>query len=116
MAKLASDPPAVQDTATRTDAKGIGPWPYVAAAAGPLADLGTSLDAFSRGAVESNPVFGGAHPEKALIATKAAQAVLYPLLMRQLVKSGHPDVAKWLGYSMGGMGAGLAAHNAMVAR
>lgn len=81
--------------------------PTVAAIAGQAADAGSSLYNFRRGFGESN--FGG---NKGLaLGAKAAIGLGIPLLMRELAKEGHPQIAKWLGYGTGVAGAIPAAIN-----
>jgi hypothetical protein len=116
MASLRGEEPQQQTQAAPPKDTHVGAWPYVAAVAGPMADLGTTLDAFSRGAVEGNSIYGSERPTTPLMISKAAQAILVPLLMHKLASGGHPGAAKALGYITGGMGAGLAAHNLTVNR
>lgn len=113
LALLAQEPPQ-QVPPRATNADRVGPAPYLAAVGGTLADLGTTLDARSRGAREANPLAGS--DTGSIIAVKGAEAVLMPLLMRYLAKQGHPTAAKALGYITGGIGGASAIHNAQVAR
>lgn len=92
--------------------KGIGWGPYAALAGGEAADILSTLHAKAHGAHESNPILGDFGP--GAIALKAGMAVPMAVLMRQLDKSGHDKLAKFLGYGSGaGLGA-VAARNMMV--
>lgn len=109
---LRNEPPAQTQAISAPDH--VGPWPYVAAIAGPVADAATTLDAFSRGGVEGNALLG--QHRAAMLGTKAAQAILVPLLMKKLADDGHGTAAKTLGYLTGGISGSIAAHNATVNR
>lgn len=97
---------------------GIGPWPYMAMAAGNGADAITTLRAITSGrGKEGNPMM----PKGAvgIGLAKAAGTVTLALLMRKLAKShkkSDRDVAKALGYIDAGLMAGLAIRNEAVTR
>lgn len=93
--------------------RAIGILPYVAAVSGQVADGISTLHAFKHGAVEQNPLIG--QSPGMLMGVKAAGAVGIPLLMKKIADSGHPKIAKALGYALGGAGALVAGHNYRVA-
>lgn len=110
-----ADPAALTQDAPVQPAKtsGMGPWPYVASAAGDGLDLLTTAQALSRGGRETNPVLGSSL--KTIAPLKAAGSVGFLFVLRQLAKS-HPKIAAAMGYGNGiGKGA-IAVHNARVAR
>lgn len=91
-------------------------WPaYAAMVGGNAADLWTTHDAFSRGAVEGNGILNG-HPITILTLSKLSCVLAIGLVMRRLERHGHPRVAKFLGYIDGGVTSAVAWHNARVQR
>mgnify|MGYP001603554268 CR=1 FL=1 len=110
-----ADPAALSQDAPVQPAKksGMGPWPYVASAAGDGLDLWSTAASLSRGGREANPLLGSSL--KTIVPLKAAGSVGFLLALRQVAKH-HPTLAKWLGYGNGiGKGA-IALHNHRVAR
>lgn len=101
-----ADPKADPDGAVQApaDAKGIGPWPYLAAAGGQALDGASSVRNFGRGYGEGNPLYGTGQPAGRLLATKAGISVATMLLMKAIAKK-NPAAAKALGYGVGAAGA-----------
>jgi hypothetical protein len=93
----------------------VGPAPYVVMVAGNVADLWTTQQAFSRGAIEGNGLIGG-RPIVKLALMKMSFTCAMALAMRTLTAHGHPRIATVLGYVDGGITFGVAAHNHRVAR
>lgn len=94
--------------------KGIGPLPYLAMLGGEVADVGTTVAAKRRGAVEANPTLGSFGPVG--MGAKAGSALLIALLMRKLAGDGHPTLAKSLGYGVGAGLTGVAIRNSQVGK
>jgi hypothetical protein len=89
--------------------------PILATIAGNLADGGSTMWALKQpGTREVNPLLG--QNPAAIFGLKAAITVPQILLEKYLANHGHPKAAKILGYTLGGLGAGLAAHNIAVGR
>ena len=91
---------------------GVGVGPYAALAGGQIADILSTLHAKQNGGVEGNPLLGEFGAKD--IALKGAMSLPMVLLMRHLGKSGHPTLAKALGYGAGAALGGVAAHNMTV--
>ena len=108
----------VQDVAGAAPAKkkkGIGPWPYVAMAAGQGADAASTVYALSQpNTYEANPVMAGLGPA-GIAATKIGVSALIGYAIHQLSQK-HPDMAQWLGYVIGAGTGALAANNVRIAR
>lgn len=77
--------------------------PYVAMISGNVADLVTTKNAFDRGAVEGNPLtgFSGQQRIAPLLAEKVVATALEAYMMHALERSGHPRIAKVMGYAAG---------------
>jgi hypothetical protein len=83
---------------------------------GQAADVLSTLAALHRsGAQEGNPVYGHNPSQARVIATKAAMAVPTGLLLDKMYNA-HPLVAMLAALGIGGVGMGLAAHNAKAGR
>jgi hypothetical protein len=109
MRKLTEEPAAETAEAPRRP-QGIGMGPYAALAGGSLADGISTVAALKRpGTVEANPLLKGGTAEMAAVKGGSTAALLWA--MRELVKNGHPKVAKAIGYGGGAVLGGLAAHN-----
>lgn len=87
---------------------GAGLAPYLALFAGQGADAASTAYNFSRGYKESNPMYGSDPSLAKILAVKAGMAGGLGLLIHHLASSGHPDVAKILGY-IGGVGGAIPA-------
>ena len=98
----------------KAESQGVGVGPYAALLGGEAADIGTTLAAKKRGAVESNPLLGDFGP--AAIAGKVGTAAAMALAMRYLANHGHPTLAKALGYGSGAALGAVAAHNTTVGK
>jgi hypothetical protein len=107
-----------QPTPAPADARavgGLGAAPYLAMAAGTLADgASTWFDLHKGYGHEADPLYpdNGA----AVFALRAAELVPQALTMKYLADHGHPQLARLFGYGAGAMGAYFAAHNLNVAR
>jgi hypothetical protein len=77
-------------------------------------DTASTLHALSRGAVEANPIYGARPSAAKLIAGKLPMIGVGYLLTK--IAPRHPKLARGLAYTIGGVGAGLAIHNARQAR
>jgi hypothetical protein len=114
LAKLQAEPPQTQATSAPAPS-GIGPYPYVADAAGDLADGLSTYAALKTGhASEGNPLLPNSGA--GVLAIKAASILPEALAMRWLAGHGHPTIAKVLGYGLGAAGGAAAVHNVGVAR
>jgi hypothetical protein len=85
-------------------------WPMTATVAGNAGDALTSLLALRNpGLRESNPLL----PQNGALIAAIKLLATYPELraVQYLRDHGHPTVALALGYGIGAMGGGLAAHN-----
>lgn len=81
---------------------------------GNVADIATTLQAIQSGrAREANPLIGSS-PGR-MLATKAATTAAEAWLMERLAKD-HPKAAFLTALTLGGLGAGLAVHNANVGK
>ena len=78
------------------------------------ADAGSSLYAFHRGAVESNPLILSQSPAP-FVAQMAGQAAAEMWILSRLSKD-HPRAAKTLAWVTIGVRGSVAAHNVSVAR
>lgn len=88
--------------------------PYCVLIAGNVADLVTTQRALSRGAIEGNPALGSSAGR---IATqKALGTAGTAVVMYWLARSGHPTIAKWIGYVNGSVMFAAALHNQQVRR
>jgi len=97
------------------DGASIGWGPYAALMAGNAADIGSTWQAIESGrGREGNPVLP--HSPAAIMGLKAAATIPEALIMKSLADHGHPTAGKILGYAVGALGAGLAAHNSQVGR
>jgi hypothetical protein len=93
----------------------IGIAPYAALIAGNAIDSISSWDTIKSGrGMEGNPLLPNSGP--AITGIKAAITVPQALIMRALVKAGHPNVAKVFGYGIGGVGALAGLNNYKVGR
>jgi len=91
-------PGALQPTTPRLD------WtPYVVLIAGQTADAVTTARNYGRGFTESNPMFGTAPSLGRVLTIKTAETAGLSLLVWQLQRTGHPKMAKFIGY-FGGIG------------
>jgi len=98
-----------------SDGTSIGWGPYAALMAGNAADIGSTWQAIESGrGREGNPVLP--HSPAAIMGLKAAATIPEALIMKSLADHGHPTAGKILGYAVGALGAGLAAHNSQVGR
>lgn len=88
--------------------------PLLATLGGNTADAVTTHQAINRGAQEGNPLLPG-NPWK-IDAIKAGTTGGEMALEHWLQQHGHEKVAAALGLGIGGLGAGLAIHNAGVQR
>lgn len=93
----------------------VGPAPYAVMVLGNVADLWTTQQAFTRGAVEGNGMIGG-NPIVKIAAMKVSFTFAVALAMKTLAAHGHPKAARVLGYVDGGLTFAVSAHNHRVAR
>ncbi len=109
---IPSDPQPSQDDKDRLKLHRIG---LPAMIGGNVADIATTLQAIHDGrAREANPLMG--HGGTAgMVAVKAATTAAEALLLERLAKQ-HPKAAYIAALTLGGIGAGLAVHNAKVGR
>jgi len=82
----------------------------IAAAAGNLLDGVSTVVALRDDSIrEANPLLGQ-NPTR-IVVMKGLFTVPQVFAVKYLAGHGHPTVARWLGYSIGALGAGLAVHN-----
>ena len=82
----------------------------IAAAAGNLLDGFSTVVALRDDSIrEANPLLGQ-NPTR-IVVIKGLFTVPQVLAVKYLAGHGHPTAARWLGYSIGALGAGLAVHN-----
>jgi hypothetical protein len=76
-------------------------------------DVGSSIQQFGRGNIETNPMYSwmGERPSAGLAAMKALQTALAVRAMKKLADSGHPTAAKMVGYLGGAAGAAAGIYN-----
>lgn len=115
-ALAASTVPATTETAQDTkSSSGVGWGPYAALIGGNLADSASTWAALSSGrGREANGALPSSAPS--IMGLKMAASVPEALVMKYLGDHGHPTLGKALGYGIGALGAGLAAHNSQVGR
>jgi hypothetical protein len=91
----------------------LDPLSIAALVGGQALDVGSSIQQFGRGNVESNPMYAwmGERPSAGLTAVKALQTALAVRAMKKLADSGHPTAAKVVGYLGGAAGAAAGAYN-----
>ena len=87
---------------------------HPAVVAGNIMDLATTVQAIREGrAREANPLMRGSTGK--MVAVKAATTAAEVYLLEQLAKK-HPKAAFVAALTLGGIGAGLAAHNSRVGK
>ena len=85
-------------------------------AGGQVADALTTIAALKRsGTEEGNPVYGRNPSAGKVLGIKAATMIPIALLLDRLHDK-HPKLAKGLALGVGGLGAGVAMHNAQVGK
>jgi|SRR5262245_4323202 len=77
--------------------------PYVVLVAGQTADAATTAYNYRRGFTESNPLFGQHAPLSRVVTIKAAETAGLSVLVWQLQRTGHPKMARFIGW-FGGIG------------
>jgi len=91
----------------------LDPLSIAALVGGQAMDVGSSIQQFGRGNIESNPMYSwmGERPSAGLTAMKALQTALAVRAMKKLADSGHPTAAKVVGYLGGAAGAAAGMYN-----